>query len=89
MPAFVALVFTQSSGGEKGFCISEELNFDVFTPLLKPGGLHRGQQLLKGNMIPGILLCQIRVKNTAFSEGAQEEPGKDFVSLQNWSVLLH
>lgn len=75
---FLLCVHSESSEGEKWFCISEELNLDIFTPLLKPNGLHRGQQLLKGNMIFSILLFQIRVKKFAFSEGAQEEPRKEF-----------
>lgn len=65
--------------GEKGFCISEKLNPAMFTPLLKLGALHRGQQLLKGNVIPSILFSQIRGKSIAFSEETQEEPRKAFL----------
>ena len=81
-------IYPESSESEKGFRISEELNPAMFTPLLKPGGIHRGQQLLKENVIPSILFCWIRGKSIAFSEGTQEDPGEVFVSLQSRSVLL-
>jgi len=60
----------------------------MFTPLLKPRGLHGGQQLLKGSLMPSILFCQIRGNSIGFSEAAQEEPGTVFDSRQSRIILL-